>query len=167
MSTTDATNPPSLTLGGATPIFRVASLRASIGYYVNALGFKVNWDAGGFASVSRDRCCLFLCEGDQGHSGTWTWIGVNDTESLAAEYRQSGATIRHPPTNYPWAYEMQVEDPDGNVLRFGSDPKKDEPFGPFLDMHGRLWPPSQGSTIVCEQPAITAASCTITPRASR
>ena len=150
MSTTDATNPPSLTLGGATPIFRVASLRASIGYYVNALGFKVNWDAGGFASVSRDRCCLFLCEGDQGHPGTWTWIGVNDTESLAAEYRQSGATIRHPPTNYPWAYEMQVEDPDGNVLRFGSDPKKDEPFGPFLDMHGRLWPPSQGSTIVCE-----------------
>ena len=150
MSTTDATNPPSLTLGGATPIFRVASLRASIGYYVNALGFKVNWDAGGFASVSRDRCCLFLCEGDQGHTGTWTWIGVNDTESLAAEYRQSGATIRHPPTNYPWAYEMQVEDPDGNVLRFGSDPKKDEPFGPFLDMHGRLWPPSQGSTIVCE-----------------
>ena len=150
MSTTDATNPPSLTLGGATPIFRVASLRSSIGYYVNALGFKVNWDAGGFASVSRDRCCLFLCEGDQGHTGTWTWIGVNDTESLAAEFRQSGATIRHPPTNYPWAYEMQVEDPDGNVLRFGSDPKKDEPFGPFLDMHGRLWPPSQGSTIVCE-----------------
>ena len=150
MSTTDATNPPSLTLGGATPIFRVASLRASIGYYVNALGFKVNWDAGGFASVSRDRCCLFLCEGDQGHTGTWTWIGVNDTESLAAEFRQSGATIRHPPTNYAWAYEMQVEDPDGNVLRFGSDPKKDEPFGPFLDMHGRLWPPSQGSTIVCE-----------------
>jgi catechol 2,3-dioxygenase-like lactoylglutathione lyase family enzyme len=150
MSTTDATNPPSLTLGGATPIFRVASLRASIGYYVNALGFKVNWDAGGFASVSRDRCCLFLCEGDQGHTGTWTWIGVNDTESLAAEFRQSGATIRHPPTNYPWAYEMQVEDPDGNVLRFGSDPKKDEPFGPFLDMHGRWWPPSQGSTIVCE-----------------
>ena len=22
-------------------------------------------------------------------------------------------------------------------------------FGPFLDMHGRLWPPSQGSAIVC------------------
>jgi hypothetical protein len=33
---------------------------------------------------------------------------------------------------------MQAEDPDGNVLRFGSDPKKDEPFGPFMDMHGQL-----------------------------
>jgi predicted enzyme related to lactoylglutathione lyase len=147
MSATDATNPPANTFGRATPIFCVASLPASIEHYVNALGFKVDWDAGGFASVSRDRCCIFLCEDGQGHPGAWAWIGVSDADALAAEFRASGAVIRHPPTNYPWAYEMQVEDPDGNVLRFGSDPKKDEPFGPFLDMHGRLWPPSQGSTI--------------------
>jgi len=149
MSTTDA-NLPANTFGGATPIFCVASLPASIEYYVNALGFKVDWDAGGFASVSRGRCCIFLCEDGQGHPGTWTWIGVTDADSLAAELRQSGANIRHPPTNYPWAYEMQVQDADGNILRLGSDPKKDAPFGPFLDMHGRLWPPSQGSTITCE-----------------
>ena len=105
---------------------------------------------GGFASDSRDWGRLFLCENGQGHAGVWTWIGVSDADILAAEYRASGAKIRHPPTNYPWAYEMQVEDPDGNVLRFGSEPKKGEPFGPFLDMHGRLWPPSQGSTIACE-----------------
>jgi hypothetical protein len=34
---------------------------------------------------------------------------------------------------------MQVEDPDGNILRFGSDPKKNEPIGPWLDMHGDRW----------------------------
>lgn len=28
-----------------------------------------------------------------------------------------------PPTSYSWALEFQVEDPDGNVLRFGSDPE--------------------------------------------
>ena len=28
-----------------------------------------------------------------------------------------------PPTNFPWALEMQIEDPDGNVLRFGSEPE--------------------------------------------
>jgi hypothetical protein len=28
-----------------------------------------------------------------------------------------------PPTNFPWALEMHVEDPDGNVLRLGSEPK--------------------------------------------
>jgi hypothetical protein len=28
-----------------------------------------------------------------------------------------------PPTRYTWALKMQIEDPDGNVLRMGSDPK--------------------------------------------
>ncbi|HSH17195.1 MAG TPA: VOC family protein [Verrucomicrobiae bacterium] len=38
------------------------------------------------------------------------------------ELTARGVAIRHPPTNYPWALEMHVEDPDGNVIRFGSDP---------------------------------------------
>ena len=42
-------------------------------------------------------------------------------------------------TNYSWAYEMQVEDLDGNVLRIGSEPKADRPFGGWLDMHGDAW----------------------------
>jgi hypothetical protein len=29
---------------------------------------------------------------------------------------------------------MQVEDPDGNVLRFGSDSIKGRPYGEWLDM---------------------------------
>ena len=55
------------------------------------------------------------------------------------EYEASGAQIRNPPTNYWWAYEMQIEDLDGNVLRIGSDPKEGEPFGSWLDMHGDRW----------------------------
>src|SRR5262245_2543879 len=38
-----------------------------------------------------------------------------------------------------WACEMQVEDLDGNVLRFGSEPKPHERFGPWRDMRGDLW----------------------------
>jgi len=129
-------------LGGAIPVFPVASLEAAIKYYVEVLGFKLDWEGAGiFASVTRDKCHIFLCQGDQGHPGTWTWIGCHDAESLAAEFRERGAKIRHPPTNYPWAYEMQVEDQDGNVLRFGSDPKEGEPYGEWLDMPGRTWPP--------------------------
>ena len=56
------------------------------------------------------------------------FVGVEDVEALFEEYTGKGARIRHPPTNYPWAYEMQVEDPDGHVLRFGSEPKVDRPF---------------------------------------
>jgi hypothetical protein len=79
--------------GGATPIFRVADLRASIDYYVNALGFKCDWGDEWFASVSRDRCHLLLCNNDQGHAGAWTWIGVNDAEAFAAELRGRGVKI--------------------------------------------------------------------------
>ena len=128
--------------GCAAPIFRVANLRASLDYYVQVLGFAIDWNyAGIIASVSRDRCCVFLSEGDQGNPGAWTWIGVPDAAALHDEFRARGATIRHPPTNYPWAYEMQVADLDGNVLRLGSEPLADHPPGPWLDMYGRSWPP--------------------------
>lgn len=126
--------------GHATPILRVRSLRASVDYYVQVLGFALDWEHGGsFASVSRGSCGLFLCEGDQGNPGTWVWIGVGDADALCEEFRSRGARVRHPPTNYSWAYEMQIEDPDGHVLRFGSDTKAGEPFGPWLDMHGEAW----------------------------
>lgn len=45
---------------------------------------------------------------------------------------------------------MQVEDPDGNVLRIGSHQKSDQPFGEWLDMRGDRWVmlPSGGWTRV-------------------
>ena len=71
---------------------------------------------------------IYLSEGDQGHPGTWAWIGVEDVAALHEEYVNSGATILEAPRNYAWAYEMQVADPDGHVLRFGSEPRADIPF---------------------------------------
>jgi catechol 2,3-dioxygenase-like lactoylglutathione lyase family enzyme len=127
--------------GGVTPVLRVRDVEASTEYYVRVLGFKIDFQTPGFVSVSRGRCCLFLCEGDQGNPGSWVWIDAKDVEVVHEEFRNSGAKIRNPPTNYPWALEMQVEDPDGNVLRLGSDPRPNEPTGDWLDMHGNRWSP--------------------------
>jgi uncharacterized glyoxalase superfamily protein PhnB len=44
-------------------------------------------------------------------------------EPIYDQLKARGVPIRMAPTNYPWALEMQVEDPDGNVLRLGSEPK--------------------------------------------
>ena len=80
------------------------------------------------ASVSRGttgKYAIMFCQADQGQPGTWVWIGVEDVKPLYDEYVAGGATIIQSPTNYSWALEFRVEDPDGHVLRFGSETMKD------------------------------------------
>jgi hypothetical protein len=52
------------------------------------------------------------------------WIGVEDVGLLYEEYKRKGANVLQAPENYPWAFEMRITDPDGHVLRFGSEPKE-------------------------------------------
>ena len=76
------------------PILNVKNVPASIEYYVEVLGFKKDWEWGdppGFGSVSRDNCYIMLCQGGQGQTGTWIWIGVEDVEEFYEEYKASGA----------------------------------------------------------------------------
>jgi predicted enzyme related to lactoylglutathione lyase len=114
---------------GAEPILSVKDMAVSLRYYVDVLGFRsAEWGDGAFTSVNRDAAGIYLCQGGQGQPGTWVWIGVEDVAALFEEYRASGAKIRCQPENFPWAYEMKVEDPDGHVLRFGSDARSDMPF---------------------------------------
>ena len=76
------------------PILNVRSVPDSVRYYVDVLGFKVDWDASDYASVSLDRHAIMLCQGGQGQSGTWIWIGVEDVEELFHKYTASGAKFR-------------------------------------------------------------------------
>jgi predicted lactoylglutathione lyase len=114
-----------------TPILRVEDLEASRHYYTRTLGFSLDWDADTMISVSRDGQSIMLCERAQGQPGTWLWIGVEDADSLFGELVAKGARIRSPPQNFSWAYEFQVEDPDGHVLRFGGEPKAGPADGVF------------------------------------
>lgn len=109
----------------ANPILNVTDLARSLKYYVDVLGFtNAAWGGDDFTCVSRDDASIYLSQGDQGQPGTWVWVGVEDVEALHQEYLANGAAILHPPENLPWACEMKVEDPDGHVLRFGSEPKE-------------------------------------------
>jgi len=118
------TSPEHVHFEGSQPILRVENMQASVRFYVDLLGFKnAPWGSDDFTSVNRDRAGIYLCRGDQGRGGAWVWIGVEDAEKLHEELKARGVAIRLPPTNYPWALEMQIEDPDGNVLRLGSEPR--------------------------------------------
>ena len=113
----------------ANPILRVAEMARSVRYYVEVLGFaNAEWGGDAFTLVSRDGAGIYLCEGGQGYPGTWVWVGVEDVAALHREYTASGANIVEHPRNFPWAYEMKVGDPDGHVLRFGSEPRDDLPI---------------------------------------
>jgi catechol 2,3-dioxygenase-like lactoylglutathione lyase family enzyme/heme-degrading monooxygenase HmoA len=107
------------------PILRVRSLKESVRYYRDVLGFEAEWgeeEGSTMASVARDGRSIMLCEGAQGQPGTWVWIGMRDILPLYRRVSGRGASIRQQPESRPWAYEMQVEDPDGHILRFGSEP---------------------------------------------
>jgi predicted enzyme related to lactoylglutathione lyase len=109
---------------GSQPILRVENMAASLQFYVDILGFtNAPWGNDDFTAISRDGAGIYLCRAGQGRGGAWVWIGVEDAEKLHEELKALGVSIRLPPTNYSWALEMQVEDPDGNVLRLGSEPK--------------------------------------------
>jgi uncharacterized glyoxalase superfamily protein PhnB len=61
--------------------------------------------------ISKDKGCI--------------WIGLED-DSLFKICKDKGAKIILEPRNMPWAYEMKIEDQDGNVLWLGTEPKKEE-----------------------------------------
>lgn len=110
------------------PILRVENMKTSLKFYVDLLGFRnASWGSDDFTCISRDAAVIYLCRGGQGRGAAWVWVGVGDAEQLYEECKAVGIPVRMPPKNYPWALEMQLEDPDGNVLRLGSEPKNDQP----------------------------------------
>jgi len=118
------TNPLHGRYENSQPILRVENMDVSLGFYVGALGFaNASWGNEDFTSVNRDSAGIYLCRGGQGRGGAWVWLGVEDVEVIYRDLKARGVPIRMPPTNYSWALEMQIEDPDGNVLRLGSEPR--------------------------------------------
>ncbi len=118
----------------ARPIVRVSDLAASVAYYCQRLGFTEDWIEGGddpaVAQVSRPGVTLML--------DTHTYfpkpgkpsvisLTLNDVperpalHTLHRELVAAGANVTKAPFKVHWdpnVYEMNVEDPDGNVLMF-------------------------------------------------
>ena len=112
------------------PVLPVSDLTGSIDFYTRTLGFSLDWggeDGSTICSVSRDGCSVMLSQGFGASSPQWIWIGLED-ETIFQEWSEAGVTVRQEPKNWTWAYEMKFEDPDGNVLWVGTEPRRDEPY---------------------------------------
>ena len=106
------------------PILSCSDFDSSLEYYQNALGFRVDWTLNGsFASVSRDDWKIYLSANPVGEARGMVWVGVEDIEGLYSEFASSGAHIRGELIDNPWACELHIVDLDGNLLRFGGEPR--------------------------------------------
>ena len=111
------------------PYLFVRDISESVRYYVEILGFE--------PYINIPNLGIVECDGHQVHfikktgDGITTqriWIGVEDIGVLYAQFMENGAQLFQEPTNFSWAYQMILQDPDGNPLIFGSELKHDEPY---------------------------------------
>ncbi len=110
----------------AVPVLRSGEGAASLAFY-RRLGFEVEWEHRFepglplFASIRRGGWHVFLSEhtGDAPRSGL-TYFVAEDVDALYAEWLSAGVETGRP-QDQPWGMrELQLSDPDGNTLRFGS-----------------------------------------------
>jgi uncharacterized glyoxalase superfamily protein PhnB len=116
-----------MTLGKITPILRIFDEAKAKEFYVDFLGFKVDWehrfaeDLPVYMGISRGNCLLHLSEhfGD-GCPGAAIRIAIDDVDAyqqelIAKRYRNA----RPDAQNQPWgSREMSIHDPFGNRLIF-------------------------------------------------
>lgn len=114
-------------MGNTTPILRIFDEAKAKEFYVDFLGFAVDWEHRFdpelplYLQVSRGSCCLHLTEhhGDC-CPGAAVRIHVDDVDALHAEL--NGKTYRYARPGVelmPWGTrDMSVKDPFGNRLTF-------------------------------------------------
>jgi len=115
-----------MSLGRTTPILRIFDETKAKEFYVNFLGFKVDWehrferDLPLYMQVSRDDCVLHLSEhhGDAcpGAAMRIETRGLKAFHQELAEKRYKNA--RPAIQEQPWGNDMSIADPFGNRLIF-------------------------------------------------
>lgn len=112
----------------AVPEIPVSHVRKAAEYYVNMLGFNLDWasDEDGIGGISQGACRMFLTDAPfrQGHknaSPVVIWLNLDskqEVDELYAKWKNAGAKILAEPEDKPWHLrEFTAADLDGNRLR--------------------------------------------------
>ncbi|MEM1277336.1 MAG: VOC family protein [Pseudomonadota bacterium] len=117
-----------------------SNVAASVAFYRDQLGFRVDgqWPDGSdpdFAIVGFGTVTIAL-DGHGGGVGTrqgWVvYVYLADIDSYAAQLSANGVTIERAPEDaFYGCRDMDVRDPDGNLIAFGQD-LMPGPMGPGL-----------------------------------
>jgi catechol 2,3-dioxygenase-like lactoylglutathione lyase family enzyme len=111
------------------PQLRIANAEKSLAFYVDGLGFSVDWkhqfEPGFplFFQITRAAQTIFLSEhaGDCEVGGAVYFL-VPDVDACYSAFLSRGMAFSKLPEDTPWGTrEMSLIDPDGNRLRFASE----------------------------------------------
>ena len=127
---------PCMTFPAAVPEVPAADVDKAAAYYVNTLGFTLDWggDEGGIAGISRGDCRLFITNRafrqSYGNVGPILfWLNLDskaDVDALFAQWKAARATIVSQPEDKPWKLrEFIAADLDGNLIRVFYDFRRD------------------------------------------
>jgi hypothetical protein len=107
---------------GFEPIFKVADVKFSVAWFERA-GFEVSFHDDTYAFAHRERdLTIHLAQGTEdeaiGHSAVY--LHCQDADRVAEEWAQAGIVVTGPRDEDYGKREGSANDPDGNLIRFGS-----------------------------------------------
>jgi catechol 2,3-dioxygenase-like lactoylglutathione lyase family enzyme len=112
-------------------VFTVGAVAPSLRFFVDRLGFKVDFQMGdppSYAIIERDTVSLHLMPAAQEARGlgrSSIYVFVAGVDALHDELKARGCPIESAPKDYSYGMrEMSVRDPDGNRVTFGQEVKK-------------------------------------------
>jgi len=127
-----------MTFPAAVPEIPAANVDSAAAYYVNRLGFTLDWgdDQGGIAGISRENCRLFITNRSfrEPHGNTsgpiLIWLNLDsksEVDELFAQWKAAQAKIVSEPEDKPWKLrEFTAADLDGNLIRVFYDFRHDQ-----------------------------------------
>jgi len=112
----------------AIPEIPVSNVEKAAEYYVNALGFHLDWysEQDGIGAISQGECRMFLTNPafhqHEGNGATvMVWLNLDskqEVDELYHRWRTAGAKVLAEPEDKPWHLrEFRVADLDGNQFR--------------------------------------------------
>ncbi|MGH9629358.1 MAG: VOC family protein [Bryobacteraceae bacterium] len=111
------------------PELPVSSLKESMEYYEQKLGFRVamQMPSGDYAIVERDDVAIHLFQDARHRSPVGIHIFTQDLAALHAELEQRGARVSQGITRRPWGNrDFRVNDNSGNEIKFTEPLSEDE-----------------------------------------
>lgn len=117
-----------MTLTSSIPVLRVADYPAARAFWRDILGFKVMEEAGdpitGFGIYRRDDARVFLIawNGPEAEYAHWrAYFHTDNLDDITDALDAAGAAYKGPTTTEYSMREVEVTDPSGNCVCFGTD----------------------------------------------